>query len=214
MKYKVLYIYGYNSSSSSNTFKWLKEHLPNTDMYSISYNQSNPNYSIELLCNYVKEKHINIVIGSSLGGWYTMHVASKCSLPCILLNPVTDLTMYLTLNYVTKNNSSIVNTYIEYIKEHPMFQDKEHWNGYLWDKYEDGDYSIVLMSDSDEVIKHTSESDKQISNNFPNTIIIPNGKHQLNNKEKEMYLLPSYNKLVNEIIPKMDYFYNNTNIIP
>lgn len=214
MKYKVLYIYGYNSSSNSNTFKWLKEHLLNTDMYSISYDQSNPNYSIELLCNYVKEKHINIVIGSSLGGWYTMHVASKCSLPCILLNPVTDLTMYLTLNYVTKNNSSIVNTYIEYIKEHPMFQDKEHWNGYLWDKCEDGDYSIVLMSDSDEVIKHTSESDKQISNNFPNTIIIPDGKHQLNNKEKEMYLLPSYNKLVNEIIPKMDYFYNNTNIIP
>lgn len=214
MKYKVLYIYGYNSSSNSNTFKWLKEHLANTDMYSISYDQSNPNDSIELLCNYIKEKHINIVVGSSLGGWYTMHVASKCSLPCILLNPVTDLTMYLTLKYVTNNNINLINTYIEYIKEHPLFQDNEHWNGYLWDKDEDGNYSIVLLSTNDEVIKNTIESNKQINNNFPNLYIIQDGKHQLNNKEKEKYLLSSYNKLVNEIIPKMNNFYSKANIIP
>ena len=214
MKYKILYIYGYNSSSNSNTFKWLKEHLPNTDMYSISYDQENPSDSIDKLCDYILENTIDIIIGSSLGGWYAMHLATRFSLPCILINPVTDLTLKSTLELVTKNNVSIVNKYIEYIKENPLFQNKEHWNDYLWDKYEDGDYSIVLLSDSDEVIKHTSESDRQISNNFPNLYIIPNGKHQLNNKEKEMYLLPSYNKLVNEIIPKMNYFYNNANIIP
>ena len=214
MKKKVLYIYGYNSSSNSNTFKWLKEHLSNTDMYSISYDQENPSDSIDKLCDYILENTIDIIIGSSLGGWYAMHLATRFSLPCILINPVTDLTLKSTLELVTKNNVSIVNKYIEYIKENPLFQNKEHWNDYLWDKYEDGDYSIVLLSDSDEVIKHTSESDRQISNNFPNLYIIPNGKHQLNNKEKEMYLLPSYNKLVNEIIPKMNYFYNNANIIP
>ena len=214
MKKKVLYIYGYNSSSNSNTFKWLKEHLSNTDIYSISYDQENPSDSIDKLCDYILENTIDIIIGSSLGGWYAMHLATRFSLPCILINPVTDLTLKSTLELVTKNNVSIVNKYIEYIKENPLFQDKKHWNGYLWDKYEDGDYSIVLLSDSDEVIKHTSESDRQISNNFPNLYIIPNGKHQLNNKEKEMYLLPSYNKLVNEIIPKMNYFYNNANIIP
>lgn len=214
MKKKVLYIYGYNSSSNSNTFNWLKEHLPNTDMYSISYDQENPSDSIDKLCDYILENTIDIIIGSSLGGWYTMHLATRFSLPCILINPVTDLTLKSTLELVTKNNVSIVNKYIEYIKENPLFQDKEHCNDYLWDKYEDGDYSIVLLSDSDEVIKHTSEIDRQISNNFPNLYIIPNGKHQLNNKEKEMYLLPSYNKLVNEIIPKMNYFYNNANIIP
>lgn len=214
MKHKVLYIYDYNSSLNSNTFRWLKEHLPNTDMYSINYNQSNPNDSIESLCNYVKEKHIDIAIGSGLGGWYTMHVASKCSLPCILINPLTDLTLKSTLEVVTKNNVSIVNTYIKYIKEHPLFQDNEHWNGYSWDKNEDGDYAILLLSDSDELIKQTEESNKQFYNNFPNLCIIPNCKHQLNDEEKEMYLLVSYNKLVNEIISKVNYFYKNVNIIP
>lgn len=214
MKKKVLYIYGYNSSSNSNTFKWLKEHLSNTDIYSISYDQENPSDSIDKLCDYILENTIDIIIGSSLGGWYAMHLATRFSLPCILINPVTDLTLKSTLELVTKNNVSIVNKYIEYIKENPLFQNKEHWNDYLWDKYEDGDYSIVLLSDSDEVIKSTSDIDRKLKNNFPNLYIIPNGKHQLNNKEKEMYLLPSYNKLVNEIIPKMNYFYNNANIIP
>ena len=214
MKHKVLYIHGYNSSLNSNTFRWLKEHLPNTDMYSINYNQSNPNDSIESLCNYVKEKHIDIAIGSGLGGWYTMRVASKCSLPCILINPLTDLTLKPTLEVVTKNNVNIVNTYIEYSKEHPLFQDNENWNGYSWDKNEDGDYAILLLSDSDELIKQTEESNKQFYNNFLNTIIITGAKHQLNDKEKEIYLLVYYNKLVNEIIPKMNYFYKNTNIIP
>lgn len=214
MKYKILYIYGYNSSSNSNTFKWLKEHLQNTDMYSISYDQENPSDSIDKLCDYILENTIDIIIGSSLGGWYAMHLGTRFSLPCILINPVTDLTLKSTLELVTNNNFDFINKYIEYIKENPLFQDKEHWNCYLWDKYEDGDYSIVLLSDSDEVIKSTSDIDRQLKNNFPNLYIIPNGKHQLNNKEKEMYLLSSYNKLVNEIIPKMNYFYNNANIIP
>lgn len=214
MKYKVLYIYGYNSSSNSNTFKWLKEHLPNTDMYSISYDQENPSDSIDKLCDYILENTIDIIIGSSLGGWYTMHLASRFSLPCILINPVTDLTLKSTLEFVTNNNFDFIDKYIEYIKEHPLFQDNEHWNGYYWDKHEDGDYAIVLLSTNDEVIKNTSESNKQIKNNFQNVTVISGGKHQLNNKEKEMYLLQAYNKLVNEIIPKMNYFYNNANIIP
>lgn len=126
MKYKVLYIYGYNSSSNSNTFKWLKEHLPNTDMYSISYDQENPSDSIDKLCDYILENTIDIIIGSSLGGWYTMHLASRFSLPCILINPVTDLTLKSTLEFVTNNNFDFIDKYIEYIKEHPLFQDNEH----------------------------------------------------------------------------------------
>lgn len=214
MKYKVLYIYGYNSSSNSNTFKWLKEHLPNTNMYLISYDQENPSDSIDKLCDYILENTIDIIIGSSLGGWYTMHLATRFSLPCILINPITDLTLKSTLEFVTNNNFDFIDKYIEYIKEHPLFQDNEHWNGYYWDKYEDGDYAIVLLSTNDKVIKNTSESNKQIKNNFQNVTVISGGKHQLNNKEKEMYLLSAYNKLVNEIIPKMNYFYNNANIIP
>ena len=87
MKKKILYIYGYGSSPESSTYKWLKNNLPNTVVYSFGYVQSDPENSIPYLCSLVEELDIDIVIGSSLGGWYAMHVASICSLPSILINP-------------------------------------------------------------------------------------------------------------------------------
>ena len=46
MKKKILYIYGYGSSPESSTYKWLKNNLPNTVVYSFGYVQSDPENSI------------------------------------------------------------------------------------------------------------------------------------------------------------------------
>ena len=51
MQKKVLYIYGYGSSPKSNTYKWLKDNLPNTIVYSFEYVQSDPKNSIPYLCS-------------------------------------------------------------------------------------------------------------------------------------------------------------------
>ena len=214
MQKKVLYIYGYGSSPESSTCKWLKNNLPNTIVYSFGYVQADPENSIPYLCSLVEELDIDIVIGSSLGGWYAMHVASICSLPSILINPVTDSTLEQVVDYVSNHDSHIVENLVKYSKEHPLFETKEHWTGYRWDNAENGYYSVLIWSDNDEVIINSNDISTELKENFLTKCIVRNGKHQLTNEEKEKYIIPYYNKLVNEIIPKVNNFYKNTMIMP
>lgn len=214
MQKKVLYIYGYSSSLESSTCKWLKNNLPNTIVYSFGYVQTDPENSIPYLCSLVEELDIDIVIGSSLGGWYAMHVASICSLPSMLINPVTDSTLEQVVNYVSNHDSHIVENLVKYSKEHPLFETKEHWTGYRWDNAENGYYSVLIWSDNDEVIINSNDISTELKENFLTKCIVRNGKHQLTNEEKEKYIIPYYNKLVNEIIPKVNNFYKNTMIMP
>ena len=214
MQKKVLYIYGYGSSPESDTYKWLKNNLPNTIVYSFGYAQTDPENSIPYLCSLVEELDIDIVIGSSLGGWYAMHVASICSLPSMLINPVTDSTLEQVVDYVSNHDSHIVENLVKYSKEHPLFETKEHWTGYRWDNTENGYYSVLVWSDNDEVIINSNDISTELKENFLTKCIVRNGKHQLTNEEKEKYIIPYYNKLVNEIIPKVNNFYKNTMIMP
>lgn len=214
MQKKVLYIYGYGSSPESSTCKWLKNNLPNTIVYSFEYVQPDPENSIPYLCSLVEELDIDIVIGSSLGGWYAMHIASICSLPSILINPVTDSTLDQVVDYVSDHDSHIVENLVKYSKEHPLFETKEHWTGYRWDNAENGYYSVLIWSDNDEVIINSNDISTELKENFLTKCIVRNGKHKLTNEEKEKYIIPYYNKLVNEIIPKVNNFYKNTMIMP
>lgn len=214
MQKKVLYIYGYGSSPESSTCTWLKNNLPNTDVYIFKYEQSDPQNSIPYLCSLVEELDIDIVIGSSLGGWYAMHVASICSLPSMLINPLTDSTLEQVVDYVSNHDSHIVENLVKYSKEHPLFETKEHWTGYRWDNAENGYYSVLIWSDNDEVIINSNDISTELKENFLTKCIVRNGKHQLTNEEKEKYIIPYYNKLVNEIIPKVNNFYKNTMIMP
>ena len=214
MKKKVLYIYGYGSSPESNTYEWLKDNLPNTKVYCYTYEQSDPENSIPYLCSLVEELDIDIVIGSSLGGWYAMHVASICSLPSILINPITDSTLEQVVDYVSNHDSHTVQKLVKYSKEHPLFETNEHWTGYRWDNCENGYYSALIWSDNDEVIINGNDISTELKENFLTKCIVRNGKHQLTNEEKEKYIIPYYNKLVNEIIPKVNNFYKNTMIMP
>lgn len=213
MQKKVLYIYGYGSFPESSTCTWLKNNLPNADVYSFKYEQSDPENSIPYLCSIVEELNIDIVIGSSLGGWYAMHIASICSLPSILINPVTDATLESVVDHVSNHDSHVVETLVKYSKEHPLFETKEHWTGYRWDNAENGYYSILIWSDNDEVI-NSNDISSELKENFLTKCIVRNGKHQLTNEEKEKYIITYYNKLVNEIIPKVNNFYKKTMIMP
>lgn len=143
-----------------------------------------------------------------------MHIASICSLPSILINPVTDSTLEQVVDYVSDHDSHIVENLVKYSKEHPLFETKEHWTGYRWDNAENGYYSVLIWSDNDEVIINSNDILTELKENFLTKCIVRNGKHKLTNEEKEKYIIPYYNKLVNEIIPKVNNFYKNTMIMP
>lgn len=211
----VLYIYGFGSSPTGRTANWLKENLPDAKVYSVAYDQTYPDVAVPYLCKMVKELKIDVVIGSSLGGWYAMHVASICSLPSVIINPVTDSTIVKVIEYVTNRDEEMMRRFAHYYSKHRLFESKDKWNGYHWDPEENGGYSYLIWSDSDEVIvRDNKELPEEFRKNFPHISVVKDGGHQLTSEEKTKYLVPAYEKLVNEIVPKLDDFYKKTYIIP
>ena len=210
---KVLYIYGYGSSTDSSTCKWLKENLPNSEVCSFEYDQMNPYKSMDYLLKIVFDLNINIVFGSSLGGWYALNVAAIANIPCVVINPVTPEKMKDVIDLVSNENDSS-EYLLKYIKNNTLFETKDDWKGYLWDKDEDGRYALLIWSDSDEVIRYGKRIPSCLSENFENICVVRDGKHQLTDKQKKRILLPAYKNFIENILPKLDNFYKKTFITP
>lgn len=84
-KIKVLYIYGYGSNEHSETKDNLQEVLGNHfEVVSLPYDQKNPKDSLKKINLYIKYGHIDVVIGSSLGGFYAL---KQNQAPRIVINP-------------------------------------------------------------------------------------------------------------------------------
>lgn len=204
---KILYIYGYGSSPESSTYKWMEENFPYDEVHCIKYTQNDPKVAIDELVHYVKENDINILVGSSLGGWLTMHVAILTSKPSILINPLTDENIEYVLPKVTNNDELFVNKYLIYSQMHPLFKDCLT-NLAEWDNFENGQYSIAIVGGNDKVIPNSN-----IGGHVYKTIFVSNAGHQLTDIEKDICFNEAYFQLL-EQIDKVDNFYKKTDILP
>lgn len=200
---RALYIYGYNSSPNSSTCEWLTNNM-DFEVISYWYDQGNPGGSIEQLCEVVDKENVNLVIGSSLGAWYTMHVAAITSKPCVLINPVTDETLYGTMMKVS-GDGKLADTYTKYSLDNPLF-------GNIWDPFEDGNFALCVLSDNDEVIDRDKKDG--LFANINNIVNVIGGKHRLNEKEKECILKPAINTFINEIMSRVHNFYTKCIVNP
>jgi predicted esterase YcpF (UPF0227 family) len=80
----ALYIYGYGSNENSTTKENLQKILgPSWNVDSVYYEQRQPNEAIEYLSNIAE--NYNAVIGSSLGGFYTLKI--NFNGPKVVINP-------------------------------------------------------------------------------------------------------------------------------
>lgn len=217
-KVKILYVYGYGSSPDSRTSQWLQRNLPDVEVTSCFYSQTCPEDGLRSLIQYVKMYGINLVIGSSLGGWFAMNVCASLSLPCILINPLTEETLFPTLKKVSDSWWPVLNeNYKEYTDYHPLFTPKcfgdGSWKLEKWDSVENGWIAWVIWSDQDELVI-TDKIPSSLKKNIKNITHIPDGKHRLTDEQLKEHLLPAYHKIVSEIIPKYDDFYSKTYINP
>lgn len=204
----VLYIYGYGSSPESRTCLALKE-IPNANVISVHYDQTDPEVAVSRLVDAVRERNIDLVIGSSLGGWLAMHVCARTGKPCILINPLTDYTLIPTLRYVSDGTAFYgiaIDNYREFKINHPLFFPTmigNRWQVECWDNSENGDIAWMLLSDSDEVIKYEEDdyiytkehSLELMKENMSNITIVKNGKHRLTHKQLIENVMPAYEKL-------------------
>ena len=221
----MLYIYGYGSSEESSTRKMLQELLPDASVMSTHYSQECPEKGLVELQEFVEKHCIDLIVGSSLGGWIAMHVASAMSLPCILINPVTDESLLPTLELVTRESpdSKMLDNYREYSELHPLV-DQKTVDGQCrlecWDKSENGDVAALLWSDSDEVIRYEDDAKLDVNGmpvklreNISAIDIIYDGKHRLTKEELQQHFIPACHKLLIETLPKYRKFYSTTYIM-
>lgn len=91
-----LYIHGFNSDVNSRSYFELCKILDNVSALSYDYTKT-AQFCFMQLCEQI-EKHIsdNVnnsgnlrILGSSLGGFWALHIAKKYALPCVVFNPVT-----------------------------------------------------------------------------------------------------------------------------
>ena len=86
---QVFYIHGFGSSIESDTLKLLQKYVP--DAIGLTYDHNDPAGSIKALTVQLEsyaDKDM-IIVGSSLGGWYTEQLTRKVVAQFILYNPAT-----------------------------------------------------------------------------------------------------------------------------
>ena len=84
MKKKLLYIHGFRSSAQSSTIITLKQVYNDYEIHAFDVTH-HPVESIKKIEDYVALHGIDILAGSSLGGYYTL--CAKVEIPKIAVNP-------------------------------------------------------------------------------------------------------------------------------
>ena len=83
----ILYLHGFASSSNSHKVKNLRD-FPDVPVVSFDLDVD-PRVAIKQISSFIKE-HENediMLMGSSLGGYYALHIATIFNLPAVLINP-------------------------------------------------------------------------------------------------------------------------------
>ena len=84
---KILYIHGFCSSAQTGTVARLREVLAECEVHAIDVNH-HPAESIQLIERYVAEHGIDLLMGTSLGGYYVLAADVAC--PKVAINPATN----------------------------------------------------------------------------------------------------------------------------
>ena len=84
IKKKLLYIHGFRSSAQSSTILNVKANFHDVEVHAFDVTH-HPVESINKIENYISEHDIDILVGTSLGGYYTL--CAKVDIPKIAVNP-------------------------------------------------------------------------------------------------------------------------------
>lgn len=87
MKKRILFIYGFGGSPDSTFCRLIREALP-SERYEVlcpAYPQNEIEKSREQLAAFIEQEHIDLVMGTSLGGFIALSLPT--AVPCIALNP-------------------------------------------------------------------------------------------------------------------------------
>ena len=108
MSKKILYIHGFNSAGGGHKSVEIKKMFPECKVLSPTFDYKNPADVQKKLDSMVRVQRVNLVMGTSLGGFFVIYCAMKHKLPAVIINPTIRPSETLAKhlgkqkNYVTK----------------------------------------------------------------------------------------------------------------
>lgn len=122
-KKKILYIHGFRSSAKSSTITRIRRLRSDFEIHAFDVNH-HPAESIAAIERYVQEHGIDLLMGTSLGGYYVL--AANVPVPKVVVNPVIEPgvsldreDMYGTLDYFNERADGVQTIVLErsFLKE-------------------------------------------------------------------------------------------------
>lgn len=175
------YIHGFNSDKNSRSYQDVKALLGNVYDFYYNYRQE-AKYAYqeieEKLLSACKENPRLTLIGSSLGGFFTLNFAKKYALPCVVFNPVTfpheQLAPFTGKNYnfYTNEEWDFTQKLLLSYKEFPLSTDMKFM-------------PTIVLGTNDEVIS------PHVTLNFwknKANILLTTNEHSINNYKSYMAL--------------------------
>ena len=192
----ILYLHGFGSSGNSTTVNLLKQYFPDDLILSPDI-PCNIKDGITFVRQYYREHKVDLIIGTSLGGFYAMNLAGVKK---IVINPA--MFPYEDLEKISRN-------YNGYLIDYAHGNTKISWADY--DAYNDvrsielDFYDIVkdneivsetyaLFGDDDAVVNHKSAFEDLFN---PKKCFSFKGGHRLNEELVANTLVPFVQKVVN-----------------
>ena len=87
MTKKILYIHGFNSAGGGHKSEEVQKMFPDWQVLSPTFDYKDPAGVAKRLDSLVRTQRISVVMGTSLGGFFTIYCAKKHSLPVVVINP-------------------------------------------------------------------------------------------------------------------------------
>jgi len=102
----ILYIHGLNGSLTQEK-RTILEHYGTVKSPSLDY--ENNADSINSLYTRFKDAHIDVIIGSSMGGFAGYHLSRLLQLPCLVFNPaLADRSVFQTVPQIAAANKNMI----------------------------------------------------------------------------------------------------------
>lgn len=167
----VLYIHGFGSCGAGNKVQILQTHFGQAQVISPDL-PIDPQQAIDYLQQIVDTKEINLLVGSSLGGYYADYLNAEFHIPSVLINPSTR--PFDTLKkYVGTNTNWCSGEAFEWKSEYcDTLQTM-----YREEALADEDY-LVLLQSADEVLDHRLAEERYRQHRV---IVEQGGNHRFEN---------------------------------
>ena len=189
----IVYFHGYGSSSQSDTAKYLAENMPGYNVLAPDI-PVDPKEALPFLKDYCRAHHVDLVIGTSMGGMYAMQMVGHlriCVNPALYMSEAKDVLQVGTFERFQptadgQTQFTITEEIIEHFKEmeqHLFVPETSESRYDCWGFFADGD---TLVNCKDEFAQHYTR------------VFGFHGEHRMNDTVRRDVIIPAAMRILKE----------------